>query len=212
MCSLKTVPSNVNVCTTIISRLHSTHIPDKTIDLFPDSTEHKEILRSSPPRYYEFRIGLEKKLAAGFPGLWRGTKSQARFTSLSETFMRSRITDQNLLDALLPDFEAGCRRFTPGGHYLDALQKPNAEYVKDSISRLTEDGIMASSGKLIACDVIVYATGFEPYQPRIPVVGRHGQSLSKEWGGEGPCESYMAAMVAGFPNFFGKNSIVRSAL
>lgn len=118
--------------------------------------------------------------------------------------MKSKITDEKLLGALLPEFEAGCRRFTPGGHYLDALQKPNAEYVKDSISEVTEDGLVTSSGRNIACDVIVYATGFEPYQPRFPVIGREGQSLSKDWDREGPCESYMSAMVAGFPNLFGE--------
>lgn len=118
--------------------------------------------------------------------------------------MQSKITNHDLLDALLPEFEAGCRRFTPGGHYLDALQKPNAEYVKDSISEVTEDGLVTSSGKHIECDVIVYATGFEPYQPRFPVIGRDDRSLSSDWDRDGPCESYMAAMVAGFPNFFGQ--------
>ncbi|KAJ5380348.1 uncharacterized protein N7496_002776 [Penicillium cataractarum] len=170
------------------------------------SSEQKNALQLSPPKYYDFRIGLEKKLAAGFPGLWKGTRSQARFTSLSESFMKSKIADQKLLDALLPDFEAGCRRFTPGGPYLDALQQPNAEYLRDSISELTSEGLITSSGRNIECDIIVYATGFEPYQPRFPVIGRAGQSLSKAWDREGPCESYMAAMVAGFPNFFDKNA------
>lgn len=163
----------------------------------------------SPSAYYTFRIGLEKKLAAGFPGLWKGTLSQARFSSLSESFMRSKINDKRLLNALLPSFEAGCRRFTPGGHYLDALQQPNAEYLRDSIAELTDEGLITSSGRYIRCDIIVYATGFEPYAPRFPVTGRAGQSLSKAWAREGPCESYMAAMVAGFPNFFGE-SIVSS--
>jgi cation diffusion facilitator CzcD-associated flavoprotein CzcO len=118
--------------------------------------------------------------------------------------MKSKITNNKLLDALLPTFEAGCRRFTPGGHYLEALQKPNAEYLRDSIAELAYNGLITSSGRKIECDIIVYATGFEPYRPRFPVVGRAGQSLSKAWDPEGPCESYMAAMVAGFPNFFGK--------
>lgn len=181
-----------------------------TMLIITDTPEQKRLLESNPSKYYEFRIGLEKKLAAGFPGLWKGTKSQARFTSLSQTFMKTKITDKQLLDDLLPEFEAGCRRFTPGGHYLDALQKPNAEYIKDSISMVTEDSLITSSGKKIACDVIVYATGFEPYQPRFPVIGRAGQSLSKDWDREGPCESYMSAMVAGFPNLFGEQDLPRS--
>jgi cation diffusion facilitator CzcD-associated flavoprotein CzcO len=155
-------------------------------------------------RYYDFCLSLEKQLAAGFPGLWKGTKSQTKFTSLALSFMESKIRNPNLLHALLPKFEAGCRRFTPGGHYLDALQKPNATYVQDSINKLTEDSLITGSGRNYECDVLVYATGFEPYQPRFPVIGRAGRSLTAEWERDGPCESYMAAMVAGFPNMFGK--------
>jgi hypothetical protein len=58
----------------------------------------------------------------------------------------------------------------------------------------------------VFCDIIIYATGFEPYQPRFPVIGRNGHNLSEDCSSEGPCESYMAAMVACYPNFFGKIS------
>ncbi|KAJ5961998.1 hypothetical protein N7501_006939 [Penicillium viridicatum] len=166
------------------------------------STEQKQALQACARRYYDFCISLEQRLAASFMGLWRGTKSQANFTSLAHSFMKSKITNPDLLDALLPEFEAGCRRFTPGGHYLDALQKPNAMYVHDSINKLTEDSLITESGGEYGCDILVYATGFEPYQPRFPVTGRAGRSLSEEWDREGPCESYMAAMVAEFPNLF----------
>ncbi|KAJ6189336.1 hypothetical protein N7519_004244 [Penicillium mononematosum] len=166
------------------------------------STEQKQALQACPMRYYNFCISLEQRLAASFTGLWRGTKSQANFTSLAHSFMKSKITSPDLLDALVPEFEAGCRRFTPGGHYLDALQKPNAVYVHDSIKKLTEGSLITESGGEYECDILVYATGFEPYQPRFPVTGRAGRSLSEEWDREGPCESYMAAMVAEFPNFF----------
>ncbi|KAJ5544974.1 hypothetical protein N7535_006639 [Penicillium sp. DV-2018c] len=166
------------------------------------STEQKKALQSCPTQYYDFCLTLQKKLAAGFPGLWKGTKPQARFTTLAQSFMESKIADPDLLNALLPEFEAGCRRFTPGAHYLDALQQPNAAYVQDSINKLTEDSLITESGNKYECDIIVYATGFEPYQPRFPVIGSAGRSLMAEWDKEGPCESYMAAMVAGFPNFF----------
>ncbi|KGO78366.1 hypothetical protein PITC_068290 [Penicillium italicum] len=157
--------------------------------LQPDSNEQKKALQACPMRYYDFCISLEQRLAASFMGLWKGTKSQANFTSLARSFMKSKITNPDLLNALLPEFEAGCRRFTPGGHYLDALQKPNAVLITES-------------GGEYECDILVYATGFEPYQPRFPVTGRGGRSLSEDWDREGPCESYMAAMVAEFPNFF----------
>lgn len=177
-----------------------------------DTTEQKQTFQSNPSQYYDDRIRLEKQLAAGFPGLWKGTKSQAKFSSLAQSFMKSKIANPELLSAILPEFEAGCRRFTPGGHYLDALQKPNAAYVKDSIAELTENSLITESGKEFPCDVLVYATGFEPYQPRFPVIGRAGHSLTAEWDRSGPCESYMAAMIAGYPNLFGKYSALTGLL
>ncbi|OQD87616.1 hypothetical protein PENANT_c005G08573 [Penicillium antarcticum] len=166
------------------------------------TAEQRYTFKTNPGQYYDDRIKLEKLLAAGFPGLWKGTKSQAKFSALAQAFMKAKITEPELLNAILPEFEAGCRRFTPGGHYLDALQKPNALYVKDSIAELTENSLIAKSGKELPCDLLVYATGFEPYQPRFPVIGRDGRTLTAEWGHSGPCESYMAAMVAGYPNLF----------
>ncbi|KAJ5597825.1 hypothetical protein N7537_007909 [Penicillium hordei] len=139
------------------------------------STEQKQALQAYPMRYYDFCISLEQRLAASFMGLWRETNSQANFTLLAHLFMKSKITSPDLLDALLPEFEAGS---------------------------LYARGLITESGADYECDILVYATGFEPYQPRFPVAGRAGRSLSEDWDREGPCESYMAAMVAEFPNFF----------
>lgn len=158
------------------------------------------------------RKALENKLAATFQGLWRGTPSKDRFTLAANTFMKSKIKDPSLLDALLPHFEAGCRRFTPGGHYLEALQKPNVEYIRDSVARLTKDSLTTQTGLTYNCDVIIFATGFEPYQPRFPIIGRKGTSLTEKWDRHGPCESYMAATVADFPNFFGMYIFLYSIL
>ena len=171
MCFPRMEPSNANVS------LAQGYFWAGVADLLIDTEEQRQTFCRNALQYYDFRVQLEKKLAAGFPGLWRGTKSQAGFTSLSKSFMQTKIEDKGLLEALLPDFEAGCRRFTPGAHYLDALQRPNAEYVKDTISELTSDGLVTSSGRHIQCDLIIYATGFVPYQPRFPVIGRAGQSL-----------------------------------
>jgi hypothetical protein len=116
--------------------------------------------------------------------------------------MEPKIKSPNLLDALLPELKPGCRRFTPGGHCLDAM------YVQDSINKLTGDSLVTDSGERYECDFLVYASEFEPYQPRFPVIGSAGRLLTAEWNGEGRCESYIAAMVAGFPNMFGKKMMI----
>ncbi|CAG8901248.1 unnamed protein product [Penicillium egyptiacum] len=170
--------------------------------LQPDTPEEISSFELDVQSYDLHRVYLEKRVAVGLSGLWRGTLAQESFQNLCRCFMQSNIQDPILLEALLPNFEAGCRRFTPGRHYLNALQQPNVEYLQDSVVELTEETLITGSGRRFDCDVIIYATGFEPYKPRFPVLGRDGVDLMGNWNREGPCESYMAAMVAQFPNFF----------
>lgn len=160
MCSLQMVQYNTNVSAPMSQKIHQ----QKSICINSniDTTEEKRDIQSCPERYYEFCLSLEKQHAAGFPGLWKGTTSQTKFTSLALAFMKSKIKDPELLKSLLPAFEAGCRRFTPGGHYLDALQKSNATFVQDSIRKLRKNSLVTESGDNYECDVLVYATGFEP--------------------------------------------------
>ncbi|KAJ6164963.1 hypothetical protein N7470_003635 [Penicillium chermesinum] len=119
--------------------------------LFSDdgnTAEERKTFRDNQTLYDSHRVELERKVAAGLSGLWKGTVSQERFLNTCETFMRAKIQDPELLNALLPDFEAGCRRFTPGGHYLDALQQPNVQYRQDSI--IQTDSLLSVCVKLSA--------------------------------------------------------------
>ncbi|KAJ5239338.1 hypothetical protein N7468_003957 [Penicillium chermesinum] len=118
--------------------------------LFSDdgnTAEERKTFRDNQTLYDSHRVELERKVAAGLSGLWKGTVSQERFLNTCETFMRAKIQDPELLNALLPDFEAGCRRFTPGGHYLDALQQPNVQYRQDSIIQVRKHSVVTESGK-----------------------------------------------------------------
>lgn len=105
---------------------------------------------------------------------------------------------------LLPKFEVGCRRFTPGDHYLHALQQENVSVISDNIVRMTEKGILDATGAVTEVSIIVCATGFDAtFEPRMPTIGRDGYSLSKNWGKDKPTQSYMGAVVARFTNLFG---------
>lgn len=132
--------------------------------------------------------------------------SEAQRTLATDTLehMRSKIKNREILDALIPAFEIGCRRHTPGDHYLNALQQDNATLVTSGIVRVTEKGIVDASGQETALDAIVCATGFDSsYEPRFPILGTGGYPLSENWGNDKATESYMAALVARFPNHFG---------
>ncbi|KAF7591734.1 hypothetical protein BBP40_001178 [Aspergillus hancockii] len=164
--------------------------------------QEKEYFRRTPQAYYDYRMKLERNMSQAFAMLWKDSAASKALWSRAESHIKSRVEDPELRQKLTPNFTPGCRRWTPGEQYITAVQQPHVHLVEDHVAALTEHGLRTDAGDEYECEIIVCATGFSPYDPRFPVIGRDGITLSDCWGGEGPCESYMAAMVAQFPNFF----------
>ncbi|EXM13082.1 hypothetical protein FOTG_18446 [Fusarium oxysporum f. sp. vasinfectum 25433] len=117
--------------------------------------------------------------------------------------MINKIDDPQALKALLPtECKAGCRRFTPADKYMEVLNKSNVELISTPIKQVEGNAIITTEGERRTYDMIVCGTGFEPYAPRFPIKGRGTANLSDLWSMDGGYESYLAATVAGFPNFF----------
>ncbi|KAM0350981.1 hypothetical protein ACHAPU_002759 [Fusarium lateritium] len=163
-----------------------------------------EEFEKDPDVYLQFRKDLEQKLAGGFKGLWTNSSASEEFTRTAKQHMTQKIDDTQDLQALLPtDYKAGCRRFTPADKYMEALNQPNVELISSLIERVEGSIIVTNDGKRRTYDMIVCGTGFEPYTPRFPIRGRGAADLSHLWSIDGGYESYLAATVAEFPNFFG---------
>ncbi|KAF5231962.1 hypothetical protein FANTH_13201 [Fusarium anthophilum] len=172
-------------------------------DRYADSAQDWERFEKDPEYYLQYRRRLEKTLAGGFEALWSGSPAQAELERTTLEHMTNMIHDPRLMEALLPKFEVGCRRFTPGDHYLNAIRQKNVSVISDHIIRVSEHGIVDQTGTVTELEVIVCATGFDTsYEPRFPTTGRDGYSLSENWGKDKPTESYMGALVARFPNLF----------
>ncbi|PYH76314.1 monooxygenase [Aspergillus uvarum CBS 121591] len=174
--------------------------------LFDDNkkfTEEEKLeFMNDPDVYHKNRIQLERRIASGFRVLWKNTSAHHKMRARVESYYDHRIQDPNLRKMLRPDFAPACRRWTIGDSYIEAMQQPHVHLVQDHVTSLTDTGVRTCSGEEYDCDVVVCATGFEPYAPRFPVNGQDGISLNGCWGPQSDCESYMASMVAGFPNFF----------
>jgi hypothetical protein len=169
-----------------------------------DPAEVIKEFETDPKKYFEYRLNLEKLMASAFDGMWNGSPKRAMLKQTTLAHMRDLVKDDKLLEFLIPKFELGCRRFTPGDHYLRALQKDNVEVVLDPIVKVFDKGVVLKSGKVHEVDVIICATGFNTsFTPRFPVIGRNGYALSENWGNPDLTESYMGALVAGMPNFAG---------
>ena len=112
--------------------------------------------------------------------------------------------DRRLCDAIIPKFEIGCRRLTPGVGYLESLTASNVRVVTDSITKITAQGAQTTSGELISPDIIICATGFDvSFCPRFPVIGREG-NLQDIWTKALP-RAYMSCAIPGLPNYFSES-------
>lgn len=88
---------------------------------------------------------------------------------------------------------AGCKRriFDPG--YLENLHSPKVELVPEGIKKITETGIISSSGVQDDFDVIVLATGFKVQQFLTPmeIIGANGVSLQRQWDESRGAQAYL---------------------
>ncbi|RSL66611.1 hypothetical protein CEP51_012797 [Fusarium floridanum] len=125
---------------------------------------------------------------------------------------REWIKDDYLYEHLLPKFSVGCRRVAPGDAYMLAVQKPNVNLHFCGVSKITEDGAVSDDGKLVTCDTIICATGFDvSYRPPFPLIGLDGVDLRKRW--ESIPASYFGVMAPAIPNYLmylGPNSPVEN--
>lgn len=134
-----------------------------------------------------------------FPVFYRDSETQKRERLEMANWMESCIADPTLRKKLIPDYELGCRRISPGEPFLRVLQEPNVKCIFSPIEACESEGLRTESG-IEASDVIIAATGFNTsFRPRFPLVGRNGVDLRKLW--KDDPASYMGLGCAEFPNY-----------
>lgn len=171
----------------------------------------KKRFREDPGALRAYRKRLQHATNVGFELYVKGSAAQDEARRVTERKMRERLGgNEELAGKLIPDWEVGCRRATPGPGYLEALTRENVSLVTEGIERVTASGVRTRGGREVELDAIVCATGFDvSHRPPWPLVGRGGRSLAEHW--EEEPYSYLSLMASGFPNFFmfgGPNSPV----
>lgn len=162
--------------------------------------EEKVQFRDDP----EYSLRIRKEMEASFNCMYRsffkGSNEQREWRTKLDDHMRKLIHSKHLQQKLIPSFEVGCRRTSPGERYLAALQKHNVEPVFTPIQEVTPSGIRDCNGIERPVDIIIAATGFDTsFRPRFPIVGRNGVDLRDLWKTD-PI-SYCGLAVSGFPNY-----------
>jgi cation diffusion facilitator CzcD-associated flavoprotein CzcO len=132
----------------------------------------------------------------------RTSKDQKASRDLVADIMREQLdNDSFLTKKMIPGFDLGCRRMTPGSGYLQSLRKGNVQVVAESVVKFTKDGLVDDSGTEHKVDVVVCATGFDiSFTPHFEVTGRDGANIKEQFG-ENP-KAYLSITAPNFPNMF----------
>ena len=96
--------------------------------------------------------------------------------------IRSIVTDPVTAGKLMPSYPIGAKRQVIDSGYYETFNRPNVsleDIQSDPIERVTPEGIVLSSGKLIAADIIVFAIGFDAMTgPDLPPQYRRRRAAS----------------------------------
>lgn len=148
--------------------------------------------------YYSFRFVMEQLMGRG---IIKDGWSRRTMGKLCQWNLNS-VKDEKLRKNLTPDYVAMCKRLVMSSEFYPAIQKPNAELVRDGIDHVEAKGIVTKDGKLHELDVIALATGFHANEYMLPMTmtGENGLTLDEAWK-NGP-RGYRTVAIPGFPNFF----------
>ncbi|KAK2765874.1 hypothetical protein FQN53_006772 [Emmonsiellopsis sp. PD_33] len=168
---------------------------------FTFTEEEIKQFESNPDEYHKYRKRVEQSINSVYSLMLSGSEANEFVFNLVDGIMRKRLEkNPHLIEKLIPKYEIGCRRLSPGDGYLEALQEENADISFNGIKRITKNGIVTDEGEE-QFDIIVCATGFNnTFIPLWEMAGQDGRRLDVEWK-ETP-QAYFSICAAGIPNYF----------
>jgi len=169
---------------------------------FPE--EKKQQFRADPQKMDQLYEHLNDIFNNRFASALVGANDEglAEMARACRENLENNVHDPELRRRLTPDYQAGCKRLIVSDKFYPAIQKENAHLVDMPIAGIEPGGVRTRDGALHELDVIVYATGFDPFAFFRPAVitGRDGVTLNEQW--KDSCQAYRSVAAPGFPNLF----------
>ena len=154
---------------------------------------------------------LMQKLSKRYAFVMRNTFSKAvtgsKFNHAWISWMvkrnlRKSVSDPQLRSKLTPDYPVGCKRLIFSNTFYEAIQRDNVHLETNGIDHIDATGVATSDGQQHELDVLILATGFNPFNFMRPMdlAGRDGLSIDEAWSKK--VQAYRSVCLPGFPNFF----------
>jgi cation diffusion facilitator CzcD-associated flavoprotein CzcO len=185
-----------------------------SLEFLPDPHPRRAALQVSAE---ERKAEYDRRWAAGglcfynaFTDLLLNQEANETLAEYVRQKIRERVKDPATAEKLIPrDYAILTKRLCAESGYYETYNRDNVSLVdlrQTPIQRIEADGIRTADGQLHACDVLVWATGFDAMTgalDRIDIRGRGGRSIREHWG-EG-LRTFAGLMCAGFPNMIFMN-------
>ncbi|KAL3482110.1 hypothetical protein BJX99DRAFT_268504 [Aspergillus californicus] len=166
--------------------------------------ERRDAFTADADTYLEYRKSIESGYFSRFGAIFKDSPINADLREQWTKLMLSRISEKpDLADKIIPDFPPNCRRPTPGPGYLEALCKPNVDYIQTHIDHFTTDSIVTKDGTARQVDIVICSTGANvDHSPPFSILA-NGLDLKTAWqhtGHFGFPYNYLGVATPGFPN------------
>ncbi|KAK4507536.1 hypothetical protein PRZ48_001271 [Zasmidium cellare] len=164
--------------------------------------EEKQKFRDDPEALKAHRRKIQAGSNRAFDMFVKDSDAQIAGRKFTVEQMKKKLgDDEELARKLIPEYEVGCRRATPGPGYLESFTRPNVSLITDPISHITPTGLQTVTGEDHPLDALICATGFDvSHKPPFPLLGRNKTSLATHFDPEPT--SYLSLSIPSFPNFF----------
>jgi hypothetical protein len=131
----------------------SKHLGRDDPDPNPAYTDEERKRFRNPEHHREHRKGIVSRTNKSFYIFMKG-ENNAEGVKLAAAQMAEKLNhDPKLCDMLIPKWELGCRRITPGPGYLESFLRPNCHLTDSPITHVSEKGVHTANGEFYECDV-----------------------------------------------------------
>lgn len=119
--------------------------------------------------------------------------------------MHAAIDDPEVIAALTPSFEPGCKRILVSDDYYPALAQEHVTLIPHGVTAMTPTGVVSADGAEVDVDAAIFCTGYklggrQDGGPALEIRGRDGLDLRTAFG-RAP-EAYRGVAIPEFPNWF----------
>lgn len=131
----------------------SKHLGREVDDPNPAYPEEEKKRFQDPEYHKQYRKGIISRTNKSFYIFLKGENNKEGMRLASAQMAEKLNHDPRLCEMLIPKWELGCRRITPGPGYLESFLRPNCHLTNSSITKITENAVHTADGETYECDV-----------------------------------------------------------